>query len=299
MAGFQDVHLPLRSISMPPRLQPDSLKVVSDLKKLKSFDFPCTAEAIREKMTILADIFVRVQDMLSSPLTEKVIAKPGNGELIEGALDGSIAVIDACEQAKDLLLMLREQVREVQSSIRRSRGGTDSSSLERQIKRFICFRKKAKREAAKHARVLKKASEGSGGCPSMAEPESSQLDIVTFKVLKDVNDISGSVIKALFDSLSATRVSPKSTGRWSIVSRLMLTSHPQERLGSLTEVESVDSALFSILQSKNDAAGVDLKKTQKKLETLEGCILGFEEGMQSLFKCLIQYRVSLLNVLTS
>lgn len=298
MADFPGVHPPVRSVSLPTRLQPESLKVVSELKQLKSYRGSCTARAIQEKMASLATIFVWVREMLSSPLTQKAFAKPRSGELVDGALDESITLIDACGHARDLLSTLREQVRQIRSSLRRSGGGANFSCVERQIKSFICFRKKAKKEAAKHVRELKKAGD-SISSPSAEEADSSHLAIV-IQVLKDVNDISGSVVKALLESLSTTKVSPKSIGGWSLVSRLMLASHShslEERVGWLTEVESVDSTLCSILRSKNDTDS-DIKTTQKRLEDLECCILGFEEGLDSLFKCLIQYRVSLLNVLT-
>lgn len=294
MADFHDVHPPVRSISLPIRLQPDSIKVVSELKKLKSCPpGSCTAEEMRAKITSLADIFVRVQEMLTSPLTQKVFSKPGTGELVEGALDQSITVIDACGHARDLLSALREQVREVQCSVRRSRGGTNFSGLEREIKSFMSFRKKAKKEAMKYARELKKVVDRN---PTSMEGESSSSHLqIVVQVLEEVNDIAGSVLRALLESLSAAKVNT----RWSLVSRLMLPSNPQQqRLGSLAEVESADSALCSILRSKNDVE-VDLKTTQKMLEALEICTLRFEEGLERLFKCLIQYRVSLLNVLTS
>jgi hypothetical protein len=88
---------------------------------------------------------------------------------------------------------------------------------------------------------------------------------------------------AMFDSLFSYMSGSKTCSKWSVVSKLMnkkkITCEAQEN-----EFTKVDSEFQS-------------EKTLKMedVQILESCIQDFEDGLESLSKSLIKYRVSILN----
>ncbi|TQD85792.1 hypothetical protein C1H46_028708 [Malus baccata] len=65
------------------------------------------------------------------------------------------------------------------------------------------------------------------------------------------------------------------------------------------EVGSVDVALCSLRgNTRKSDPKTDVQVVQWRLDTLDCSISGLEAGLERLFRCLLQHRVSLLNVLT-
>ncbi|VVA99362.1 unnamed protein product [Arabis nemorensis] len=90
---------------------------------------------------------------------------------------------------------------------------------------------------------------------------------------------------ALFDSLFGYMSGSKTCGKWSLVSKLM-TQKKVTCEAQTNEFTRVDSEFHS-------------EKTLKKedVQILESCIQDLEDGLESLSKSLIKYRVSILNIL--
>ncbi|XP_038703317.1 uncharacterized protein LOC119999674 isoform X2 [Tripterygium wilfordii] len=85
---------------------------------------------------------------------------------------------------------------------------------------------------------------------------------------------------------------------WSLVSKLLLTTERSQKM--LNELGAVDAALHTIggqIRRNNDAK-VDVQEVQKRLGRLDGRVDGFEAELDCLFRCLIQNRASLLNLVT-
>ncbi|KAK4368189.1 hypothetical protein RND71_011981 [Anisodus tanguticus] len=114
--------------------------------------------------------------------------------------------------------------------------------------------------------------------------------------LREVTGMTISVFKALLVFLSCQDTNIKPRG-WSMISKLMITKSCQG--GQIfSDMGSVDIALGNLREDiKNNNAKVDVNIARRRIQTLSDCIEGFEAGLESLYKQLIQSRVSFLNVL--
>ncbi|XP_059670783.1 uncharacterized protein LOC132316296 [Cornus florida] len=291
----------VRSISLPSRLPPHSIKIEAELNKLKSWETSLvsttnsvSAETIKIGLLGLAELYNCVEELIHSPLTQQAILLPQNGGLVEEALEGSVGLLDSCGSARDLFGMMKECVRDLQSALRRKGG---DSSIESNIGAYMCFRKKMKKDVTKCLRALKR-KESKTGSSTLLDIE--HYPMMVMRVLREVTSITISVFRSLLLFLSASSSNTKSGG-WSLISKLMLTRSEASERGQKTfnEVGSVDFALQSLHGSiqRNDAK-VDLQMAQRRLQTLDASIGSLEAGLDCVFRRLIQNRVSLLNILT-
>ncbi|KAL3723654.1 hypothetical protein ACJRO7_035769 [Eucalyptus globulus] len=297
---MEGVHLPLRSISLPSRLPSSSLKIVSDLSKFKAsdcFSSSLRAETIQANMARLAKLYVSVEELICAPLTQQAILRDRNGKAMQEVVDESLMLLDACGFARDLMGRMKDEIQDLQSAIRR-KGGINSS-IESHAQGFMSFRKKAKRDIAKYLGKFKTLSSKNLSSSSKFLNLDDHL-VMVVEVLKELNLITISILKSLLIFASPARTHTR-TGGWSLVSRLMLSSEKGVKK-VFNEVESVDCAVSSIhgqVTRKADAGVEALKVAPERLQTLERCMEGFEDGVDRLYKCLIRNRVSLLNASTA
>ncbi|KAI6700220.1 hypothetical protein NL676_014544 [Syzygium grande] len=290
---MEGVHLPLRSISLPSRLPSNSLKIVAELSMLKASESSLRAKTIRANMARLAELYVSIEELIGSPLTQQAILRDRNGKAMQKALDESIMSLDTCWFVRDLMARMKDEVQDLWSAIRR-KGGINSS-IESHAKGFMSFRKKAKRDIAKYL-VQFKTLEGRNPNNSSKFLNSDDHIVMVVEVLKEINLITISILKSLLIFASPTK-----TGGWSLASRMMLSSEKGVKK-VLNEVERVDCTVSSIREQatrKADAGSEALMVAQERLETLEHCMEGLEDGVDRLYKCLIRIRASLLNASTA
>lgn len=288
----------VRSISLPTRLHPHSLRIEAELNKLKAWEVSCAsvlvspgAETIQIGLAGVMELYNYVEELIHSPLTRQALLCHQHRKLVEEALDGSVTLLDACGTAKDILLMTNEHVQDLQSALRR-RGG--DSSIESNIASYICFRKKVKKDISKCLGALQRMESRLGSSPVL------HLDhhlAVVVRLLREVSGITISTFRSLllFFSMPAVR---KMFGGWSLITKLMpMASGKGQKI--VNEVGSVDVAIHTLQeQLHNSDAKVELQVTQRRLEALNVSIEGLEAGVNCMYRSLIQNRVSLLNVLT-
>lgn len=293
-----------RSISLPFRLQPGSLKVEARIHKLKTWEasslstiVPLGAETLQTGLAGLAglaELYSCVEELIHSPLVQQTLFYNRHGKLVEGALDMSVVLLDMCGTVRDLFSMMKEHVQDLQSALRRK--GGDSSTVSN-VNAYICFRKKVKRDVAECLRTLKQMASKIGSFPLMDVHH--HLSVVV-QVLSELSASSISILRSLLLYLSLPAMKTKASG-WSLVSKLMqrgslASGRSQE---STNEVACVDFALVSLNRhSRGSNNMVDLQMTQRKLQTLDIRIQDIEAGLACLYRHLIQHRVSLLNILT-
>ncbi|KAG2329337.1 hypothetical protein Bca4012_021093 [Brassica carinata] len=178
----------------------------------------------------------------------------------EHSLDVSTTLLDSCDAARNLILTLREHLLSLQSALRRK-----GKSMEVQIKEYFVFRKKIKKETSKLVLGLKKL-DGS---------ETTALAV--------------SLFRSLFTFMSTASAMKTNTCTLRFVSKLIGGGGRSSSI--MSELHNLDLVLRS--------DGDNSKEVKKILEILEERTEGLEAALDSLFKSLVQYRVYLLNILTT
>lgn len=301
MAGSDDVHPPNRSISLPSRIHPSCVKLESRLNQLKAWKIPSTtasADAIQNSLVGIAELYNWIEEFINSPQAQQALLRHRNGKLVEEALDGSVTLLDTCGTARDVLLTMKQHVQTLQSALRRRDG---DSSIESHIAAYFSFKKKGKKAIAKCLAELKKLE--SKAC--MSSDYSSVLEAdhhlsFIIKVLQETSAINISIFRTLLLFLSTPTMVTKLAG-WPLISKLvsmrLLTSDQKEQK-LINEVENVDVALYS-LQRTSNGKKIQSQMAQRLLETLNFSVEALEGGLESIFRCVVQNRVSFLNLLTN
>ncbi|KAL3525209.1 hypothetical protein ACH5RR_013581 [Cinchona calisaya] len=287
MASKSNSHSHIRSISLPCRSHPTTLGIEEELNKFKAWQrSSSSSETICKDLCRLAELYKCMDDLLNQPLTiQALISQHQNEKWADEFLDGSLRLVDICGITRDVVSQFKENVRDLQSSLRRRKGDL---SMEISITKYNSFRKKMKKDAKKSISALKEID----GCCS--EDVSSVI-----RVLREVNSTSIAIFQNVFLFLSAQSSKPKPR-KWSLVSRLVNKGKvgcENDSQKVENELENVDLALHCLcrnVQSENEK----IQLVQNRLETLEGGIEGVENGLEGLFRCLIRSRTSLLNILS-
>ncbi|KDP43733.1 hypothetical protein JCGZ_22360 [Jatropha curcas] len=297
-------HVPVRSISLPSRLHPSSLKIEAELTKLKSWELLSSSsttttsrlggETIQIALTKLAELFICIEELTNSPQSKKALHHQ-NLNQVEQVLEGSVGLIDVCSTSRDMFLAMQEHVRDLQSVLRRK--GKDLS-IESNMQDYISFRKSAKKEVSKLLSTLKKLE--NNDLPSSIPKEDNHLSYLV-KMIREVQAIAIVIFRFVILFLSPHSMKTSSSG-WSMVSKLVHLGFVDSDKGEkiFNEVGRVDISLCSILGKikKNTDAKFDLQEMQEKLEILAISIQDLEDKLDCVFRCLIQNRVSLLNLVT-
>ncbi|XP_010557518.1 PREDICTED: uncharacterized protein LOC104826491 [Tarenaya hassleriana] len=273
---------PIRSISLPSRIHPPSVKLESAIDQLNLWQNSTTSStSLQHGMLTLAELYNSIHDLLQSPLpTNRTLA-----HLAEDSLHVSATLLDSCDSSRNILLTLREHVLTLQSSFRR-KGPSDSAE---EVNNYFSFRRKAKKQMIKLLLGLKKLETKPFFSDAILQNADLHLQMLV-SVLRTATAFAISVFRSLFLFLSSPAIKTKTCGL-SIIPKLI----PSRHLNSLSpepmnEVHNTDVLLSSTRGSWN------VKKT---LERVDESIQGLETGLDSIFKCLVQNRVSFLNILTN
>ncbi|KAF7129966.1 hypothetical protein RHSIM_Rhsim10G0203300 [Rhododendron simsii] len=291
-----------RSISLPSRLHPQNTKIEAELTKLKTWQssivsstVPTSGETIRTGLVGLAELYNCVEELINSPITQQALVQHRKGVLAEETLEGSIRLLDSCNVARDLFLMVKQNVQDLQSVLRRKGGDL---AIERTINAFNSTKKRVKKESAKCLKALKKMEN---------QIESRSLSGVNYvhlsnviTVLREVIIVTISVLRLLFLFLSMPAAdSTTRSGGWSLIKKLVITRPRGDKI-IVNEFGSVDVALQSMqgcIRNDDIPNNIDVQITRRRLEALGDSMEGLESGLDCLYRKLIRNRVSLLNVL--
>ncbi|KAK6258116.1 hypothetical protein SCA6_012590 [Theobroma cacao] len=287
----------VRSISFPARSHPSTLRMEEELNKLRSWQGASSsnAETLCTSLFGLAELNICVEDLLNLPLTQQALAQHHNEKWDNELLDCSLKHLDLCGNTRDAILSMKQSARELQSALRRSKGG--ELSIESNIKAYISFRKTMKKGIANSLASLKQMDNIFGDFPQLEQ--NHHLSAVA-GVLREASLITTTIFHALLLFLSPSLLKPKPS-KWSLVSKLVrkgLTACEEHQ--NMNELERVDAAVSNLLlqSSRDDFEEEKIQSAKVKLESLDAIFEGFEDGLECLFRSLIHTRVSLLNILS-
>ncbi|KAI5345253.1 hypothetical protein L3X38_013130 [Prunus dulcis] len=202
-----------------------------------------------------------------------------------------LRLLDGCSSAKDAILQTKECVQDLQSIIRRTRGG-ESGALTSEVRKYLTSRKMVKKTIQKAMKNLK----GIENRSTFSSPNQDNESIAIVNKLREVEAVTLAVFESLLSFISGPKSQPSS---WSLVSKMMHSKKVAcEEETEANEFAQVDAALNSLIGYKTSKSQYkSVENAQNQLETLESCIQDQEEGVECQFRQLIKTRVSFLNIL--
>ncbi|XP_027078763.1 uncharacterized protein LOC113777992 [Coffea eugenioides] len=290
-----------RSISLPSRLHPNAIRFEAELNKLKNWEAsslsitePLCEVAIQAGLVGLAELYNCTEDLMQSSTAQAALIQHQNGIVVEESLERSVELLDSCGIIRDLFFSVKEHVQELQSALRRKNG---DASIGKDIIRYLCFRKQVKKEVAKSLRSLKHMESRIGSSHDVLDIDHHLAMVI--RVFREVTVITTSVLRSLLFFLSSPASARTKPSGWSLISKLMLTkSAVANKSHVLNNMGCADLALTSLQgHIKNGGIKADVQLAGKQLQMLDTSIEGLETGVEGLFRQLVRYRVTLLNML--
>ncbi|CAH8327344.1 unnamed protein product [Eruca vesicaria subsp. sativa] len=253
----------VRSISFPSRSHPQAAHVNEQLARLRSSEEASTS-SICHRLDNIQELHESINKLICLPVTQQALSQEQNKKAVEQLLDGSLRILDLCNISKDGMSQVKESLMEIQAILRRKRG-----DLAGEVKKYLASRKAVKKTLQKVQKTLKVVHAEDTNDESLA-----------------VFGEAEAITMALFDSLFSYISGSNTCGKWSVVSKLMMNRKKVTCEVQANEFTRVDSAFQS-------------EKTLKMedVQILESSIQDLEDGLESLSKSLIKYRVSILNTL--
>ncbi|TMW84156.1 hypothetical protein EJD97_025706 [Solanum chilense] len=274
-----------RSISLPGRSHSNHVRSITSItgcshqtteklkeaiNNLKALEVSNTssAEIMYNGLLGLEELYKCVNALLNLPQTLQAFSQYRLGKMVEDLLDKSVRLLDLCGTTRELVLQYKENVRDLQSSLKRRK---KDSTTESSITKFTSFSKKIKKEAKRLVVVLKQMDQETERALVPKDADHDTVDMI--KTLKEANAMRISMFQMFLCFLSVPLLKPK-VSKWSLVSRLLVN---KGRLGCEGQEEKMD--------------------LETRLEPFEAHLDNFENGLEGIYRCMSRSRSSLLNIL--
>ncbi|KAG4973807.1 hypothetical protein JHK87_030628 [Glycine soja] len=206
-------HFHVRSNSLPSRPHPLILQCNEHLDRLRSSnETSSSSSSLSHKLGGLQDLHECVEKLFHLSLSQEALHHECQENRVDELLNGSLRLLDVCTAAKDSLLHTKECMRELQSVMRRRKGG--EVELKAEVKKFLISRKVVKKAISKALANLK-------GTRKNCNISSANKDNQLVSLLESVEVITLSTFQSLLQLISGTTQSKSNS--WSLVSKLMQT----------------------------------------------------------------------------
>ncbi|CAN4109796.1 unnamed protein product [Withania somnifera] len=244
-------------------------EAINNLKALE-VSTASSAEVMYNGLLGLEELYKCVNVLLNLPQTLQAFSQYHLGKMVEDLLDKSVRLLDLCGTTRELVLQYKENVRDLQSSLKRRK---KDSTTETSMTKFISFSKKIKKEAKRLVMVLKQMDQETER--SFVPKDADQDTVDMIKTLKEANAMRISMFQMFLSFLSVPLLRPK-ISKWSLVSRLLVNK------GRLACEEGQDDQKMNL---------------ETRLEPFEAHLDNFENGLEGIYRCMSRSRSSLLNIL--
>ncbi|KAE9597908.1 hypothetical protein Lal_00029609 [Lupinus albus] len=284
---------PIRSISFPSRSHPSTLRVEEELIKFKGWETTSTStsDSICTGLSLLEDLYVGLDHVLNMASTQHVINHHKGEKCVEDVLDASVKILDICGITRDTMLQIKENVQALHSALRRRKG---DSSIEKSVAEYSFFTKKMKKNVNKLITYLKQMDNNFGESLSLGYDNHFSCVI---RVLREVISMNLSLFKVIFSFLTMSSSKSKAT-KWFLVAKLMHKGGIacEDNSQNINEMQCVEAVLNTLLNEDNN--GEKMHATHERLKDLENAIESIGNGLESIFRCFIKTRSSLLNIIS-
>ncbi|CAN4083524.1 unnamed protein product [Withania somnifera] len=265
MAALSSKPNHVRSVSLPSRSHPISQRVDEELSKLKTLEVSLAPAAVSNGLLCLEKLYKDIDDLFNLTRTLQALSQSLHAKWLDDLLDKSVRLLDLCGTIRDLVSQYKENIRDLQSSLRRRKG--DSTTDDR-VETFTSSIKKIKRDAKRLVSTLKQMDQETTVSVLL---DADQDTVSVIRALNEANAVCVSTFQMLLSFLCVPLLKPKPS-KWSLLSRLI----NNERIAPLALEENMS--------------------LETKLASFEVCLVSFEDGLESIFRWLIRCRSTLLNV---
>ncbi|CAN6818008.1 unnamed protein product [Brassica oleracea] len=305
-----------RCVSLPVRLHPSVRRiqeVVSRVRALGSSSLE-SRTMVRDGLSGLTEIYRCLSEDLfkSSSETQQALL---NGGLMDELLEVSLKYLEVCGGAKDGASRIKKSVVELQSALRRSKKGGEFS-LEGDVDAYLASRKEIKKEIKKYMVMSKETDaclESSVWCGGGDDQDMSAL----VRVMQETSVITCFVLRTVLSFLSSPKgLKSKNHHQykgWGIVMKLVkkgIDHNHHEKEFSCIELEAMEAELGKVVVVTTREDQEEEKEISEEVSEMIQCAVvrakdvetameELEEGLEGLFKVMIQARVSLLNILST
>ncbi|XP_050214076.1 uncharacterized protein LOC126665348 [Mercurialis annua] len=221
--------------------------------------------------TALRELHNSANNLLHSPEIQKILINQKQEKLVQQLCDASLTMLDVCGISKDVILLVKEHLLDLQFTLRRKI--VNQPNINAKISAYNHYRKKLRKETMKCLNSLKGMQSKSLGFAVKSTVDHKLMVVV--EVLREVRVITISIVESLLSLISIPWLDRKST------------------TGSF----GFRSKLFKVLDDFCDETA--LQSANKRLEAVEIAIEDLEVELECISRRLIQTRVSLLNLLTN
>ncbi|KAK6115690.1 hypothetical protein DH2020_035205 [Rehmannia glutinosa] len=227
----------------------------------------------------LKELHDSVNRLLHSPHTKLEIIRHGGEKLAHDLSEASLKMADSCAAAKDLILIAKDHLQNLQSSFRRTAVESAADHGSNDFAPHRLPRKQLKKAILKRLDSLKGMK---NTCVAAASPPPEDRNLAAVvDLLKEVRATTLLMVRSLLSLIALpNRDGKPDSGRKDPFFRLRLT-----RVDSLRFWEKCDAA--------------EIRAAAKRLEEVESVVEDMEAELEHMFRRLIRTRASLLNILTT
>ncbi|KAJ4898870.1 hypothetical protein Rs2_12821 [Raphanus sativus] len=306
-----------RCVSLPVRSHPSVRRIQEVISKVRALGSSSleSRTMVSDGLSGLTELYRCLSEDLfkSSSETQQTLLNSG---LMDDLLEVSLKYLEVCGGAKDGASRIKKSVVELQSALRRSKKGGEFN-LENDMDAYMASGKEIKKEIKKYM-VMSKETDACLESSVWRGGDDQEISSLV-RVMQETSVITCFVLRTVLSFLSSPKGlkskchhQPK---RWGIVMKLVkkgIDHHNQEKRDhekrfSCLELEAMETEIGKLITREDQEEEKEISEeiseriqcSLVRSKEVEAAMEELEEGLEGLFKVMIQARVSLLNILST